>query len=162
MNPTTIRFAGFVELQNKLIEVEVVLYPLSDCVVIVTNHLEVYRLTLTMLAGGLAAYFFTQELASIAARDYHRGVELTSGRFKHVLAQRSEGFDMGFCGGVVQSKPGRGLTLGHLLQSKVGCDSPFGGGWFTRRSYYFFPRILINLFAPLTPNELVTAMNKRY
>ena len=138
------------------------MYPLSDCVVIVTNHLEVYRLTLTVLAGGLAAYLFTQELASIAARDYYRGVELASGRFKHVLAQRSKGFNVGFCGGVIQSKPGRGLTLGHLLQGKVGCNLPFGGGWFTRRSYYFFLRILINLFAPLTPNELVTAINRRY
>lgn len=162
MNPTTVRFAGFVELQNELIEVEVVLYPFSDRVVITTNHLKVYSLTLTMLAGGLAAYLFTQELASIAARDYYRGVKLASGRFKHVLAQRSEGFYVGFCGGVIQSKPGRGLTLGHLLQGKVGCDSPLGGGGFTRRSYYFFPRILINLFAPLTPNELVTAINKRY
>ena len=120
MNPTTVRFAGLVELQDELIEVEVILYPLSDCVVIVTNYLEVYSLTLTMLAGRLAAYLFTQELASIAARDYHRGVELTSGGFKHVLAQRSEGFYVGFCGGVIQSKPGRGLTLGHLLQGKVG------------------------------------------
>jgi hypothetical protein len=69
---------------------------------------------------------------------------------------------VGFCGGVIQSKPGRGLALGHLLQGKVGCDSPFGRGGFTRRSCYFFPRILISLSAPLIPKELLTAKNRRY
>jgi len=76
-----------------------------------------------MLTRVTAANLLTEKGAAVSARDYHRCLEVVTHRLEDVVAQRSEGGDVFWCGVVVYSQAHSCLAFDHLLQSKVCTNS---------------------------------------